>query len=139
MGINEETDAMRRRLMSLAISRQRLAGLEALTAEHNNGNMRFAELCLMAKAMQSFPWEKDQLVREIGTFHGVTAAFLGRLADRWKLPCAIVSVDSFESPYLAHLPYPSAKYHRTMASYGLFPRRNAPPPDAQRSRHCFRP
>jgi hypothetical protein len=68
---------------------------------------------------------KVQFVCEIGTFHGVTAAFLGRLADLLGLPCPVLSVDSFESPYLAHLPDRSSHYYDAMATYGLLARRNS--------------
>jgi len=79
----------------------------------------------LSKARVLQPPPKDQFACEIGTFHGVTAAFLGRLADLLGLPCPVLSVDSFESPYLAHLPDRSSLYYETMTTYGLLARRNS--------------
>jgi hypothetical protein len=96
----------------------------ALAGEHDNGNMRYPELLALAEALLTLSWESGEYVCEIGTFHGITAAFLGRLAAAAKLPCRVVSVDSFESPYLTHLTEPSVEYYKTITAHGLFPHRN---------------
>jgi len=96
----------------------------ALAQEHDNPNMRYPELLALASAMLAFTWKPGQYVCEIGTFQGVTAAYLGRLADAAGLPCSIISVDSFESPYLTHLAEPSTDYYKSICTSGLFPRRN---------------
>ena len=95
-----------------------------LAREHDNPNMRYPELLALADAMLRFPWKPGQYVCEIGTFHGVTASFLGRLADLGGLPCQVISIDSFESPYLAGLAEPSIEYYKSICKRGLFPRRN---------------
>ena len=95
-----------------------------LAGEHDNSNMRYPELLALADALLTFSWNSSEYVCEIGTFHGITASFLGRLAAAAELPCCVVSVDSFESPYLAHLTEPCLEYYRTIAAYGLFPHRN---------------
>jgi spore maturation protein CgeB len=95
-----------------------------LAREHDNPNMRYPELLALADAMLRFCWQPGQYLCEIGTFHGSTAAFLGRVADLVGLPCQVLSVDSFESPYLKHLAEPSAEYYKAVSARGLFPRRN---------------
>ena len=97
----------------------------ALAREHDNPNMRYPELLALASAMLSFGWSGSEVVCEIGTFQGSTAAFLGRVADLVHLPCHVLSVDSFESPYLAHLPERARPYYNTLASHGLVARRNS--------------
>lgn len=103
---------------------QRCPQATALAAEHGNPNMRIPELLALGDCMLRFPWQPGQYCCEIGTFHGITAAFLGRLADSANLPCQVISIDSFESPYLTHLPDPSVEYYRTVSRHDLFPRRN---------------
>jgi predicted O-methyltransferase YrrM len=96
----------------------------SLATESATGNMRYDELLALAKAVLSREWKAGEYICEIGTFHGMTASFLGRLAIAAGLPCPIVSVDSFESPYLVHLSEPSVEYYKTMANHGLAPVRN---------------
>lgn len=114
-----------RPLDNLGIEPSLRRAITALAREHDNGNMRYAELLCLAAAMVGFPWTEGQFVCEIGTFHGITAAFLGHLAVVAKLPCRILSVDNFKSPYLADLPEPAAPYYQTMFAHGLMPERNS--------------
>jgi len=113
------------RLDALPLDAGIRAAVRALAREHDNGNMRYPELLALAHAMLSFEWTPVQTACEIGTFHGLTAAFLGRIADLAPLPCHVVSIDSFESPYLERLPAPAEPYVATLARHGLLPRRNA--------------
>jgi predicted O-methyltransferase YrrM len=96
----------------------------SLATESATGNMRYDELLALAGAVLSREWKAGEYICEIGTFHGITAAFLGRLATAAGLACPVVSVDSFESPYLVHLSEPSAEYYKTMTTHGLCPLRN---------------
>jgi hypothetical protein len=123
MDLNEQTQYMESRLTPhrKPISRD---AVFALARESATGNMRYPELLALADAMLARSWKAGEYVCEIGTFHGYTAAFLGRLAAAAKLPCRVVSVDSFESPYLVHLSDPSSEYYKTISAHGLFPHRN---------------
>jgi spore maturation protein CgeB/predicted O-methyltransferase YrrM len=119
----EETEQMESRLKS---HRKPIAveTVRELAKESATGNMRYPELLALADALLARSWKAGEYVCEIGTFHGATGAFLGRLAAAAKLACRIVSVDSFESPYLVHLEEPSSEYYKTMAAHALFPHRN---------------
>jgi hypothetical protein len=113
------------RLDALAVDASIRAAVRQLAHEHDNGNMRYPELLALAQAMLRFEWGPGHTACEIGTFHGVTAAFLGRVADAASLPCHVLSVDSFESSYLADLPAPSEPYFDTLARHALAARRNS--------------
>jgi hypothetical protein len=115
---------MQQRMSRLRLKSARRTDVLELVKAHENPNMRYPELLALAEAMLSFPWKTGEYVCEIGTFHGMIASFLGRLADNAKLPCQVVSIDSFESPYLLNLSEPSSEYYKTIAGYGLLLRRN---------------
>lgn len=113
------------RLDALGIDEPLRTAVHALAREHDNGNMRYPELLALAHAVLGFDWARGHTVCEIGTYHGVTAAFLGRLGDLASLPCHVLSIDSFESPHLEGLPVPAAPCFDTLAKHGLLARRNS--------------
>jgi predicted O-methyltransferase YrrM len=122
---DDEVERMETRLEQIADDESVRQRVLSLAREHHNPNMRYPELLALAGAMLSFDWSAARLVCEIGTFYGVTAAFLGRLADLADLPCHVLSVDSFESPYLADLPERAAPCYGTLAAHRLVARRNS--------------
>jgi hypothetical protein len=121
----EQIARVSERLDVLGLDGRMRAAVHALAQEHNNGNMRYPELLALAHAVLRFDWTLGQTVCEIGTFHGVTAAFLGRLSELASLPCHVLSIDSFESPYLERLPVPAGPCFDTLATHGLLTRRNS--------------
>lgn len=91
------------------------------SARYASDMMDDGELSCLAAAALSFPWKPDSIVVEIGSFAGMTAAFLAEtLFDAGHLN-HVLSIDPFErAPTTPGNPAGSySRYLETMRSRGL--------------------
>ena len=94
---------------------------EKRASEYSSTMMDHAELSCLAGAALAYPWSPTDLVVEIGSYEGTTAAFLAETLFDAGHQNHIVSIDPFErapvSPGNPHGSY--EKYLQTMRDRGL--------------------
>lgn len=87
--------------------------LEDMVKEHvQPGMMSFEGLCYLVKGMINSPFTEDSIVVEIGTYHGITAALMGRVLKYLDKNLCVLSIDPFED----YAPNPK----NPRGNYGLY-------------------
>jgi len=97
------------------------AGAAARADEYASKMMDDGELRYLASVALAFPWSPDGLVVEIGSYSGMTAAFVAQTLAETGLGNRVVSIDPFERvPNTRKNPQGRYKrYLRTMQERGL--------------------
>jgi len=95
------------------------ARIEELAQVHTHPDATAHQLKLLATGMLNFPWTGRETLVELGTGQGLTAVFLGRVANLVGVPLRIVSVDELTQPYMRHLCNPKDPYTQNVQMWAL--------------------
>jgi protein-L-isoaspartate O-methyltransferase len=95
------------------------AKIEELAHTHEHPGRTANQLQLLAKGMLLFQWTGRETLVEVGTGQGLTAVFLGRVANLIGVPLRIVSIDELTEPHLQHLCDPKEPYTQNVQRWAL--------------------